>query len=106
MDDQGEILGIAADLEHKGWDSDRYVNSLTTLLERSIGGAATATARIELEAMNDAEVCLVRVPPSTSPVYAKTSKGPNVFYVRINNSTRILEGPELVAYVGERWNEA
>jgi hypothetical protein len=48
-------------------------------------------------------VCLVDVEPSSKPVYAKTTKGDQCFYVRISNTTRMLEGPELVTYVDQHF---
>ena len=53
--------------------------------------------------MDGSQVVLVHAPPSSEPVYAKVSKGDRVFYVRVNNSTRVLEGPDLVGYVKQRW---
>jgi len=101
--DDGEVLGVEVDLDHKGVDLDRYVNALTGLLERALGGAVAARVQIVVERDADASVCLVHVPPSREPVYASVGRGEEVFFVRTNNSTRILAGPELVAYVRDRW---
>jgi hypothetical protein len=43
------------------------------------------------------------VTPSPSPVYAKTTKGDHCFYVRVNNTTRLLEGPDTQAYIEGHW---
>lgn len=70
----------------------------------SIGEAATAKLiQIRFETVGGEVACLVDVKPSSSAVYAKTTKGDNVFYVRVGNTTRILEGPELVEYVAGHW---
>ncbi len=45
----------------------------------------------------------MHVTPSPKPIYAKISKGDEVFFVRVNNSTRILNGADLVSYVKQRW---
>ena len=101
--DDGEILGIQPDLDLKNMDGDRYVNALTTAIERSMGSLASATARIRLQEVDGATVCLVHIPPSKKPVYANVMKGEAVLFVRMNNSTRILSGPDLVSYVNQRW---
>ena len=101
--DDGEILGIQPDLDRKGMDGDRYVSSLTTAIGRSLGLLASTMAKIQLEDVNGVQVALLRVAPSPEPIYAKVSKGDAVFFARVNNSTRILEGPDLVGYVRQRW---
>lgn len=103
VSDEGEILGIGADLELKQMDIDAYVNALTTLLERTLGGAAASLVKVRVEEVEGQEVCIVHAEPSPAPVFAKVSKGEQVFFLRINNSTRVLEGADLVAYVRQRW---
>ena len=102
--DDGEVLGSGADLEHKGFDADRYVNALTTLFERSLNGSTAAQVQIELENVEEGQVCIVHVPPSSEPVYASVAKGSQMFFVRSNNSTRVLVGPDLVSYIRQRWS--
>lgn len=101
--DNGEVLGIQPDLDLKRQDLDSYVNWLSTLLHGALGAAAMNT-RIRLELVEDKTVCLIDVQPSIKPVYAKTSKGDGVFYVRFNNSTRQLSTPEAVDYVAQHWS--
>lgn len=101
--DDGQVLGIGADLDHKGLDTDRYINALTGLLERSLGGAAAARVQIEIEQTEEGQACLLHVPPSEEPVYASVAKGSDIFFVRVNNSTRALVGPDLVSYIRQRW---
>ena len=101
--DDGEILGIQPDLDKKNLDADRYVNSLTNLVEHSLGPLASTMAKIELQAVDGVQVALVHVTPSPQPIYARVSKRDGTFFVRVNNSTRILEGADLVGYVNQRW---
>lgn len=104
IDDEGELLGIQPDLDRKNMDADRYVNSLTTAFEHQLGSLASAKTRIEVQQVDGVSICLVHIPKAPRPVYANTSKGDHVFYVRMNNSTRILEGPDLVSYVNDNWS--
>ncbi|MXW27408.1 MAG: hypothetical protein F4Z80_00685 [Chloroflexi bacterium] len=101
--DNGEILGIQPDLDRKNWDGDRYVNSLTSTIGHSLGTLAATMVNIQLQSVDGVDVALVHVPPSTEPVYAKVSNRDQDFYVRVNNSTRTLTGPDLVGYVNQRW---
>ncbi len=101
--DDGEILGIQPDLDKKNMDADRYVNSLTTVFVRSLGSLASTMAKIQLQAVDGVQVALVHVQPSPKPIYAKVSKRDNAFFVRVNNSTRVLEAADLVGYVQQRW---
>jgi hypothetical protein len=102
--DDGDILGLQPDLDYKNQDLDSYQNWLTTLLVGSIGGGAVgAHVSLRIEPVGDKLVCLVDVSPSPKPVYAKTAKGDSSFYVRVNNTTRLLEGPQIVDYIDGHW---
>ena len=103
ISDDGEILGIQPDLDRKNMDGDRYVNSLTTVIERCLGPLASTMAKIQLQSVDGVQVALVHVTPSSEPIYARVSTRDRAFFVRVNNSTRILEGPDLVGYVKQRW---
>ena len=102
--DDGDILGLQPDLDFKHQDLDGYQNWLTTLLINSLGGGTVgALVNLRIEPAGTEVVCLVDVEPSSKPVYAKTTKGDQCFYVRISNTTRMLEGPELVTYVDQHF---
>lgn len=58
---------------------------------------------LRIESVGSELVCLVDLNPSPSPVYAKTTKGDGCFYVRINNTTRLLEGPHIASYIDGHW---
>jgi hypothetical protein len=102
--DDGDIVGLQPDLDFKHQDLDNYQNWLTTLLITAIGGGVVgAHVSLRIESVGSELVCLADVRPSPSPVYAKTTKGDACFFVRINNSTRLLEGPEIASYIGGHW---
>ena len=101
--DDGDILGLQPDLNFKNQDLDGYQNWLSGLLIQTIGaGFVGALVGIRIESVGSEVVCLVDVKPSTKPVYAKTTKGDQCFYVRVSNTTRLFEGPDLVDYLAER----
>lgn len=104
--DDGDILGLQPDLDYKHQDLDTYQNWLTTLLVTNIGaGVVGAHVSLRIESVGSELVCLVDVTPSPSPVYAKTTKGDACFYVRINNTTRLLEGPHIASYIDGHWQK-
>jgi hypothetical protein len=104
--DDGDILGLQPDLDYKHQDLDGYQNWLTTLLVQNIGGGVVgAHVGVRIESVGSQVVCLVDVTPSPTPVYARTIKGDACFYVRINNTTRMLQGPDIPSYINGHWQK-
>jgi len=107
ISDDGDVVGLQADLDYKHQDLDSYQNWLTTLLINSIGGGVVgAHVSLRIESVGSAVVCLVDVAAAPTPQYAKTTKGDTCFYVRINNTTRMLEGPHILSYIHGHWKKA
>ena len=101
--DEGNVVGVEADYRTiaKG-GRDRYENWLTTLFETRLGKPAATHATISFEALDGGDICRVDVEPSTTPIYV--SKGTSAdLYVRINNSTRLLNTAEAVEYIAAHW---
>lgn len=102
--DDGDILGLQPDLDYKHQDLDAYQNWLSGLLVSNIGGGVVgAHVGMRIEPVGSRVVCLVDVTPSPTPVYAKTTKGDACFYVRISNTTRMLQGPDIPSYINGHW---
>lgn len=104
ISDDGDVLGIQPDLDYKNQDLDSYQNWISTLLINTIGSASTSrNVNIRFETVEGKVVCLLDVARSTSPAYADTTKGKEVFYTRIGNTTRILTGSEMVKYIEDHF---
>jgi hypothetical protein len=101
--DEGEILGVGPDLHLKNMTLDEYVNALTTAIATALGALSATLTKIEVENVDGEDICLLHVACGPEPVYAKVRKGDQVFFVRVNNTTRMLEGPDLVGYISQRW---
>ena len=69
-------------------------------ISNQIGNTGVLTG---FESVDNKTVCFVDVEPSPAPVYASTDKGANIFFTRLGNTTRILETPDAVEYIGARW---
>lgn len=107
VDDNATPLGIQPDLEMRGWNTERYVRHLTDRIGEEFGSSATTCTHIRIEMVKDLEICVVEIDPSPDPVWllkAEKSGKRKVFYVRTNNSTRELDGPQFISYFKKRWD--
>lgn len=103
VDDRGNPVGLETDYKtvQKG-DRDRYENWLTTLCETCIGKPAAANVAISFEVIDGQEVCRLDVKPGDRPVFVRSGTTADL-YVRLNNSTRLLNTQEAVEYISSRW---
>lgn len=97
------ILGYAFIAIPVGIITSEVVAAQNTLSEILDAVAATMTA-INVQEFDGRKVCLLEVQRSPDPIYLRTSKNPKTFFVRVNNSTRELTGPDMVSYIRNRWN--
>lgn len=104
-----EVVGLEHDYGRvKPNNGDGFVNWLTTHLINAIGHAAVMRTRARIVEHAGYELCRVDIARSSQPVWAKTSKADQVFFVRMNNSTRALSdlalaAEEISAYQADRW---
>ncbi len=107
IDDNATPLGIQKDLDLKKWDTEKYVRHLTDRIGEDLGPAAATCTHIRIETVEGLDICTVEIDPSPNEVWlvkSDKSRKRRVFYVRSNNSTRELEGPDLVSYIRKRWD--
>lgn len=107
------LVGVADDGSARGLDDDyaaagnkgrdSYENFLTTLLDKRIGRAAVAHVAITFDPVDRYDVCLLDVNPSPEPVFVTNDKGDADLYVRLNNSTRLLNTADALKYVRQHW---
>jgi len=102
-----EVVGLTHDYARvKPTNGDGFVNWLTTHLINALGHTPVTRTRARITIHEGHEICRIDVAGSPSPVRARTSKAEDVFYVRMNNSTRALPDDEASAYEVHRWTEA
>ena len=107
IDDNATPLGIQPDLDLKEWNTEKYVRHLTDRISKEIVPAAGTCTHISIETVKGLDICVVQLDPSPNPVWlvkSEKSGKRKVFYVRSSNSTRELEGPDLVSYLRKQWD--
>lgn len=104
--DGGTVRGLADDYGLlRRADADGYQLWLHDLLVTTLGAATATQVRIDFPRVRSVEICRVRVPAATKPVFLRAPKQPTTtFVVRTGNSTRELTGQELLAYALGHWS--
>jgi type I restriction enzyme R subunit len=107
------LIGVADDrailgLEHDcavvdPANADGFVNWLTGHLIRALRNPAVMRTRTRIEDVDGTRVCRVDVARSSVPVRAKMSDKDEVFWVRMNNSSRAWPDEEIDEYVADHW---
>lgn len=104
VDDARAPIGLEHDLAVvKPPSPDGFVNWLTTHLIGALTNPAVMRTRTRIDAVDGIEICRVDVADSSVPVRARMSDKRELFWVRMNNSTRALPEIEIEEYVRDRW---
>lgn len=107
--DDGEVLGLDRDMSTLGARANRdgYELFLRQLLENTLSVSTAALVKIHFDSHDAKDVCVVSVARAGKPVFAKvqdSGSGHTEFWVRLGNSTRQLQGDDLVQYKDEHWS--
>jgi type I restriction enzyme R subunit len=107
------FIGVGDDREPVGLDHDTplvkppsvdgLVNWLTTHLTNALTNPAVMRTRTKIDRFRDVEICRIDVARSSVPVIARMSEKHEVFWVRMNNSTRALPEIDAEEYVRDHW---
>jgi ATP-dependent Lon protease len=103
--DDGEVFGIEKDMKTLGnkQNRDGFELWLTGLLDNMLGPTATSNVKVRFEEFPTGTVCHVDVAPGKRPTFVSGSKGEADLYVRLNNSTRLLNTADALDYVSSYW---
>lgn len=103
--DAGEVFGIEKDLKTLGRKQNRdgFELWLTGLLDNVLGPTATSKVSISFEEFSEVTVCRVGVQRGKGPTFVRGGKGEADLYVRLNNSTRLLNTADALEYVSSHW---
>ncbi|WP_454261549.1 AlbA family DNA-binding domain-containing protein [Pseudoxanthomonas mexicana] len=103
VDDAGRALGLDRDYATlRTPDADRFELWLRDMLSTSLGKNAAALPRIRFADVDGHEVCAVRCPRSSEPVFVAQG-GSTDLWVRVGNSTRAFGVDEAVTYVARHF---
>jgi hypothetical protein len=102
VEDDGHIYGIEQDIKTTGNSLDKFEQLLTSLISDRIGAELGHFIDIRYETVDDKTVCVVDVDRSLEPAYLKGRRG-REFYIRMGNTTRLLDVEETVSYVQTNW---
>ncbi|MFN0154672.1 MAG: protease Lon-related BREX system protein BrxL [Gaiella sp.] len=104
--DTGEVFGIDKDMKTLGskQNTDGFELWLTGLLDNKLGPTATLGIAISYEDFPEGTVCRIDVSAGKTPAFVRGKKGEADLYVRLNNSTRLLNTADALEYVTSRWS--
>lgn len=107
VDDKGKPIGLLDDYRlasQKRQDADGYENWLTSMLAEMLGKVATTCLVVSFTKVGEHDVCRLDVSPSKVPIFIRSQKSSGDFYVRLNNSTRLLNTAEALEYNRSHWS--
>ncbi len=97
----GEVLGIAND---NFLNEDKFLLHFKQLIKQHIGLAYAPLIEYALVPVNGKKVLKIDCQKSDEPVFLKSGKKEEEFYVRIGPSSERLTGSDLLEYVNRRYN--
>ncbi|MBX7132282.1 MAG: protease Lon-related BREX system protein BrxL [Fimbriimonadaceae bacterium] len=106
VNDSGQAVGLTDDFRlasQSRQDADGYENWLTSMLSEMLGKVATTYMTVSFASIDGNDVCRVEVMPSATPIFIHAQKAAGGFYVRLNNSTRLLNTAEALQYINAHW---
>lgn len=104
-DDKGTPVGLVADYATLNKpNADGFENHFTNLFNTAIGAEFRRFVKLTFQNLNNKEVCVVRVMPSTKPAYVRLDDNED-FYIRTGNSTTSLKLSETATYIRSWWKE-
>ena len=103
VSDDGNAYGLDADLKFtQRKDLDGLELELTQLLMNIFSGEVVATKiRSSFPQFQQKRIIRIDVKPSNSPIFAKTSKEQEAFYVRIGNLTQLMSTQSAISYIAQ-----
>jgi ATP-dependent Lon protease len=106
VNDDRQPVGLMNDYRlanQKRQDRDGYENWLTTMLVETLGNVAISNLTVTFDEIEGQEVCRLEIRLAKSPVFMRGQKTNGDFYVRLNNSTRLLNTGDALEYVRSHW---
>lgn len=103
--DAGKVFGIEKDMKTLGSKQNRdgFELWLTGLLDNMLGPTATSNISVSFAGFPEGTVCRIDIERGKKPTFLRGGKGDADLYVRLNNSTRLLNTADALEYVSSHW---
>ncbi len=105
VQDDGSIFGLEKDLELVGGSRDKFEQTFANLLGRYLGPQYEDFLDYGFAQLKGKPIYVVRVKPSSKPVYLQGEKG-REFFIRVGTTTRALDPKETHEYITQHWKSS
>lgn len=104
VDDQGRPTGLDRDIATLKTrpNTDGLEQFLRVMFNERLGKDHCAFIAVDFVLLDGVSLCVVRVPPSSSPVFV-TDAAVRRLYIRSGNTTQSIDGEELFRYLRKRF---
>ena len=102
VEDNLHVCGIENDLILMENSPDKFMNLLATLISDYIGVEYADLVKIDIEQVQEKDICRIEVDRSLIPAYL-TFEGQKEFFIRMANTSRSLDLEETVKYINAHW---
>lgn len=102
VEDDGNVIGLDNDLKTMGGSTDKFSQTLASLISDQIGAQYAGFVKIFFETIEQKAVCVVEVEKASEPSFLKGTKGKE-FYVRLGTTSRMLDSEETFSYIQMNW---
>lgn len=102
VEDSGHVCGLANDLKLAKNSVDQFEQILTSLITDKMGAQYGHLVKTRFETVDGDTVCVVDADKAPEPVFVKGPAG-SQFYIRVGNTTRLLDPAETLSYVQMNW---
>lgn len=101
VNDQKQILGVDKEIAKLFKSKDKLLLHLKNILKSNFGEKVYTYLNSSFHLIRNKEIFIIECKKSNEPIWLNG----NEFYVRTNPATDKLDGPNLVSYIKERFNE-
>jgi len=102
IEDTGIPYGLKRDLDLVGGSPDRFVQTVMSLITGYVGPEYAGLIKTRFDAIDDKQIFVIEVEKAPEPAFVKGPKGKE-FYVRLGNTTRLLDAQETVLFIEMNW---
>lgn len=103
VDNEKNVIGLDNDLAQTHNSFDEFELTFTNAINNHLGKVNRPLVSIRFDKAEDKDIVVIRVKPSSHPVYLKYEDKKEEFYIRSGNSSQPLDISEATQYIKEHW---